>query len=228
MKRALNSNLKNTVYAISSIAIIFPAILFVSDYIYFQEPLSQVALYPDDPKCNAECVGQMNDSYKCVEIKQDEFVCRKARGDTFGDDDNGVRMNSAGPISYGEIVYFPEGKSDVKWFNLESVRVIDKNSKTIQVDFNDGDDDNPSADVVYTAKLYPKDTFLSCNPWDSAHLVQYTDLYEHENKTYAEFWGLHPYTPPELFPCDVPKTLDSSLKMKYDVLLPEYEEFGFD
>lgn len=222
----MNSNLKNAIYAISSIAIIFPSILFVSDYVYFQEPLSRVALYPDDPTCNVQCVEEMHDSYKCVEIKQDEFVCRKARNDTIGDDT--VRYNSAGPISYGEIVYFPEGKSDVKWFNLESVDVIDKNSKTILVEFNDADDDNDSGDVIYTAKLSPKDTFLSCNPWDSTHLVQYTGLYEYENKTYAEFWGLHPYTPSELFPCDVSRILDSSLKMKYDISLPEYDEFGFD
>jgi hypothetical protein len=63
---------------------------------------------------------------------------------------------------------------------------------------------------------------------ESTHLVKYTDLYEYENKTYAEFWGLHPFTPPELFPCDLPKILESSLKIKYDILLPEYEEFGFD
>ena len=31
----------------------------------------------------------------------------------------------------------------------------------------------------------------------------------------------------ELFPCDTPKILDSSLKMKYDISLPGYDEFGF-
>ncbi|MGY5148781.1 MAG: hypothetical protein ACW9W3_01825 [Candidatus Nitrosopumilus sp. bin_68KS] len=223
----MNPNLKNTVYAISSIVIILPAILLISDYIYFQEPLSRVALYPDDPKCDKECVKKMNDSYKCVEIKQDEFVCRRERGDAIGNRE--VKSSSAGPISYGELVSFPEGKSDVKWFSIENLKIIDKNSNTIQVDFNESNDVDATSNIIHTATLSPNDTFLSClNPWKSTHLVRYIGLYEYENKTYAEFWGLHPYTPPELFPCDMPKIIDSSLKIKYDIFLPEYEEFGFD
>lgn len=223
----MNSNLKNAIYAILSIVIILPSILFVSNYIYFEEPLSRVALYPDDPKCDKECVENMNDAYKCVEIKQDESVCRRERGDTIGD--HAVQYSSAGPISYGEIVSFPEGKPDVQWFNVENIKILDKNSKTIQVDFNESQDIDTPSNIIYTAKLKPNDTYLSCvNPWKSTHLVRYVDLYEYENKTYAEFWGLHPYTPSELFPCDLPKILESSLKINYDILLPKYEEFGFD
>ncbi|MDH5463477.1 MAG: hypothetical protein OEW49_04130 [Nitrosopumilus sp.] len=223
----MNSNLKNTIYAILSIVITIPAILFISDYIYFQEPLSRVALYPDDPKCDAECIEKRNDSYQCVEIKQDEFVCRQERGHSIGD--SGVKYGSAGPVSYGEIVSFPEGKTDIRWFGIENLRIVDRNSNTVQVDFNESNDEDAPSNIIYTAKLSPGDTFLSClNPWKSTHLVRYTGLYEFENMTYAEFWGLHPYVPPELFPCDMPKILDSSLKIKYDISLPEYEEFGFD
>jgi hypothetical protein len=224
----MNPNLKNTFYAILSIVVIFPSILFISDYIYFQEPLSRVGLYPDDPKCNVECVEKINDSYKCVEIKQDEFVCRRERGDTIGNRE--IQYSSAGPISYGELVSFPEGKLNSPWFNVESVDIIDKDSKTIQVNFNESSDGVIFSDVIYTAKLTPNDTYLSCNnPWKSTHLVRYVDLYEYENKTYAEFWGLHPFTPTELFPCDVPKILEHSLRTNYDdILLPEYDEFGFD
>ncbi|MCV0366363.1 MAG: hypothetical protein K5798_03735 [Nitrosopumilus sp.] len=224
----MNSNLKNSIYAILSVLIIFPAILFISDYIYFQEPLTRVVLYPDDPTCDKECAQKRSDEYKCVEMKQDEFVCRTKRGDTIGDDE--VHSRSAGPISYGEIVSFPEGKPDVQWFNVESVTIIDKNSKTIQVNFHESRADVTSSDIVYTAKLTPNDTYLSCiNPWKSTHLVRYVDLYDFENKTYAEFWGLHPFTPPELFPCDVPKILEYSLRTNYDdILLPKYDSFGFD
>jgi len=222
----MNSNLKNLIYAVSSIVIILPAILFTSDYIYFQEPLTRVALYPDDPKINKELTEQLGDDYKCVEIKPDEFVCRLERGDTFGDL---VKSSSAGPISYGEIVSFPEGKSDTQWFNIENMKILDKNSKIIQVDFNDSKGDDMPSNIIYTTKLKPNDTFLSCvNPWKSTHLVQYMDLYEYENKTYAEFWGLHPFTPPELFPCDMPKIIETSLKINYDIPLPEYDQFGFD
>ena len=222
----MNSNLKNVTFAILSIIIIVPSILFVSDYIYFQEPLSRVALYPDDPKCDAECVKKINESYKCVEIKQDEFVCRQERGNSHGD--GNVRYSSAGPISYGEILSFAEGKTDVRWFGIENLKIIDKNSSLIQADFNESNEENAPSNIIYTAKLSPGDTFLSClNPWKSTHLVQYTGLYEFENKTYAELWGLHPHVPDELFPCNTPKILDSSLKMKYEISLPGYEEFGF-
>ncbi len=223
----MNSNLKNTLYAILPIVIIIPSILFISDYIYFREPLSRVALYPDDPKCDAKCVEQRNDSYKCVEIKQDEFVCRQERGHSTGD--SGVKSSSAGPISYGEIVSFPEGETDIRLFGIENLKIVDKNSNIVQVDFNESNDVDAPSNIIHTAKLSPDDTFLSClNPLKSTHLVRYTGLYEYENKTYAEFWGLHPYVPQELFPCDTPKILDSSLKIKYDISLPEYEKFGFD
>ena len=215
------------VYAVLSIVIIVPSILFVSDYVYFQEPLSRVALYPDDPKCDKNCTEKVSDGYRCVEIKQDEFVCRRKRGDTFSDHE--VLYDSAGPISYGEIVSFPEGNLDVQWFNVENIKILDKNSKTIQVDFNESQDINTPSDIIYTAKLTPGDDYVSCvNPWKISHLVRYVDLFEYKNKTYAEFWGLHPFTPPELFPCDVSKFIETSLKINYDISLPKYDEFGFD
>ena len=221
----MKDTIKNISYAILSIVIILPAIYLVTDYIYFQEPLSRVALYPDDPICDLDCTQQISEGYKCVEIHQDEYVCRQPRGYSIGD--NPIRYHSAGPISYGEIVSFPEDKFEVSWFNISNVKIIDKNSNAIQVDFVESRDS--PANVIYSAKLNPGDSFLSCiNPWKGTHLVYYTDLYEYENKTYAEFWGLHPYTPTELFPCDVPKILEYSLRQDYNISLPEYDKFGFE
>ena len=221
----MKDNIKNSIYAILSIIIILPAIFLVSDYIYFQEPLSRVALYPDDPVCDKECTEQRSDGYRCTEGKQDEYVCRKQRGFS-NNGDNAVLHQSAGPISYGEIISFPEDNFDAVLFNIAGVKITDKDSKTIHVDFAESQD---SPDVIYSAKLKPNDSFLSCiNPWESTHLVYYTGLFEYENRTYAEFWGLHPYTPPELFPCDLPKLWEQSLRYDYDILIPEYEEFGFE
>ena len=226
-KKKMKDNIKNFIYAILSIIIILPAIFLASDYIYFQEPLSRVALHPDDPKCDAECVKHMNESYRCVETKQDEFVCRQERGNSYGD--GNVRYSSAGPISYGEIVSFAEGKTDVRWFGIENLKIIDKASNVIRIDFNESNEWNAPSKIIYTVELSPDDTFLSClNPFKSTHLVRYTGLYEFENRTYAELWGLHPYVPSELFPCDTAKIVDSSLKINYDILLPEYEEFRFE
>ena len=226
----MNDDLKNAIYSILPIVIILPLILFIGDYIYFQEPLSRVGLYPEDPRCDKDCIDRIDDRYECVEIKQDDFVCRLERGYSVGDEH--ILFASAGPISYGEIGSFPVDKDDdddSKWFNIKNVKIVDENSKTIQVDFYESQKNNGSSSPIYTAKLKPNDTFLSCmTPWNSAHLVQYTDLYEYENKTYAEFWGLHPYVPPELLPCEQPKIFEYSLRTNYDIVLPKYEEFGFD
>jgi len=226
----MKTSLKNLIYAVSSIVIILPAILFTSDYIYFQEPLSRVALYPDEAKCDLDCVEKLDDVYKCVEIKPDEFVCRRERGQLPSEGFSSVQSHSVGPVSYGEIVDFPEGQADVRFFNIINMKIIDKNSKIIHLDFNDSLDRDADTNIVYSAELQLGDTFVShCRDSSkSTHLVKYTDLYEYENKTYAEFWGLHPFTPPELFPCDLPKILESSLRINYDISLPEYEEFGFD
>ena len=124
----MNSNLKNLIYAVSSIVIILPAILFTSDYIYFQEPLSRVALNPDEEKCELDCVAKINDDYKCVEIKPDEFVCRRERGKLPSAGFSSVQSHSAAPWTHGEIVDFPEGKADVRFFNIENMKIIDKNS----------------------------------------------------------------------------------------------------
>jgi len=227
----MNPNLKNLIYAVLSIVIILPAILFTSDYIYFQEPLSRVALYPDEPKCDKECAEELHDSYKCAEINPDEFVCRRARGDVPIGSSN-VQSSSAGHWSYGEIVDFPEGIADIRFFNIINMKVIDKNSKTIRVDFNDLRDRDADINIIYSTELQLGDTFVPVyHPKDStisSHLVKYVDLYDYENKTYAEFWGLHPFTPPELSSFDFAKILDASLKIDYDVNLPEYVEFGFD
>ena len=234
----MNGNPKNVICLVLSIAIVIPSILFVGDYIYFQEPLSRVGLYPEDPRCDKDCADKIDDRYKCVEIKPDDFVCRLERGYSVGDEH--ILFTSAGPISYGEIGSFPvdkdkddDGDNDDngdKWFNIKNVKIVDENSKTVQVDFYEVQENNDdSLNPIYTAKLKPSDTFLSCvNPWNVKHLVQYTDIYEYENKTYAEFWGLHPYVPPELFPCEPPKIFEYSLRTNYDIVLPKYEEFGFD
>ena len=226
----MNSNLKNLIYAVSSIVIILPAILFISDYVYFQEPLSRVALNPDEAKCDLDCVEKLDDVYKCVEINPDEFVCRRERGKLPSTGFSSVQSHSAAPWTHGEIVDFPEGKADVRFFNIENMKIIDKNSKIIHLDFNDSLDRDADTNIVYSVELQLGDMFVShCRDSSkSTHLVKYTDLYEYENKTYAEFWGLHPFTPPELFPCDLPKILESSLRINYDISLPEYEEFGFD
>ena len=224
----MNENPKNAIYSVLSIVIVLPLIFFIYDYIYFQEPLSRVGLYPEDPRCDKDCADRMDDSYKCVEIKQNDFVCRQERGYSVGDEH--ILFNSAGPISYGEIGSFPVDRDDGEWFNIKNVKIIDKNSKTIQVDFYEVQENNDdSLNPFYTAELKPNDTFLSCvNPWNTKHLVQYTDLYGYENKTYAKFWGLHPYVPPELFPCESPKIFEYSLRTNYDIVLSKYEKFGFD
>ena len=165
--------------------------------------------------------------YRCAEVNRDEFVCRKERCYSHGDQE--ILFHSAGPISYGEIASIPVGQSERRVFGVTNIRIVEENSETIQADFIGFQENYDVLIPVYTAKLKPNDTFLQCaNPWQTGHLVLYSGLYEHEGKTYAELWGLHPYVPPELFPCEVPKIFERSLHTDFGILLPKYEEFGFD
>ncbi|WP_316504823.1 hypothetical protein [Nitrosopumilus sp.] len=227
----MNDNYKNAIYAVSSVATILPSIFLISDYMYFQEPLSRVAIH-DEPTCDEKCVNNItNDKYRCAEINSDEFVCRRARGDVHNEDQyRNVKFHSAGPSQYGEIVDIPQGKTDERFFNIENMKILDLESKIIQIDFNDSRDKDAESNVIYTTQLKSGDTFVSHCVDDrrSTHLVKYMDLYEYQNKTYAEFWGVHPFTPPELFPCDLPKIIENSLKTDYALDLPAYEEFGFN
>ena len=223
----MNDNLRNAIYLTLPVVTIVPLISLASDHIYFQEPLSRVGLYPDDPKCDKDCADKFTDGYKCAEVNQGEFACRKERGYSWGDID--ILFYSAGPISYGEIAAIPAGKSDHVMFSITNIRIVDSNSETIQADFIGSKESNDSLDIVYTAKLKPNDTFLSCVDTRTVpHLVQYTGILKHEGKTYAEFWALHPYVPPELFPCEEPKVFERSLRTDFGIILPKYEEFGFE
>ncbi|MGI9567587.1 MAG: hypothetical protein ACR2LL_11325 [Nitrosopumilus sp.] len=227
----MNDNYKNAIYAVSSVAIILPSIFFISDYMYFQEPLSRVAMH-DEPTCDEKCINDItNDKYRCVEIELDEFVCRRARVDVHNEDQyRNVKFHSAGLWPYGEIVDIPQGKTDERFFNIESMQILDFDTKTVQLDFNDSRDRDAESNIIYTAELRPGDTFVShcVDNRKSTHLVKYMNLYEYQNRTYAEFWGVHPFTPPELFPCDLPKIIENSLKIDYALDLPAYEEFRFD
>jgi len=76
--------------------------------------------------------------------------------------DNSVKYGSAGPVSYEEIVSFPEGKTDIRWFDIENLKIDGKNSNTVQVDFNESNDEDAPSNIIYTAKLSPDDTsFMS-------------------------------------------------------------------
>ena len=63
---------------------------------------------------------------------------------------------------------------------------------------------------------------------DVVHRIQYVDMYDLNNDTYVELWGIHPSVPSELTPCNLATIVEASRLTDYDVRLPDYADFRFD
>lgn len=123
----------------------------------------------------------------------------------------------------------PAGKPDWKASNITHIGIVDNSSETIRADFIRSKESGDSTNVICTTNPKPNDTFLSCGSVRMApHLVQCPGIFEHEGTTYAEFWALHPYVPPELLPYEEPKVFECSLCIDFSIMLSKYEEFRFD
>lgn len=247
----MNAHVKNTACCITAVVAIAAAVYLVHDHVYVYVPLSG-AITDDVVWCDAECARQAEtqrrDSFRCVEVGDDRFVCRSERG--FGIPlwpeecrhgrchDCGLqrwcpgleisRMLDVTPVTYGEIVTLLTGVKGEGFFDIAHADVIDAQEKRISVGF--APEYPPgSGDLVYTAQMVPGATFLTgCGVKDTPHLVTYTDLYVSGNATYAEFWGIHPaWAHSDPRPCDLAETVERTLKIDYDIDLPGYDEFGF-
>ncbi len=209
-------------------------ILTSYDYVYFDEPVRRIGPDLDTLVCDPGCAERAgsDSGYGCLEVAPGEHVCRPARDkDRFWPPEgNNTLHASAAPVTYGEIVLFPEGVADQQIFGVGSVEVVDRASGTVRVAFAEpmrGD----IGSIVHSAVLRPGDTFVSdCYPakrYPVVHLVQYTDLFDMDGVTYAEFWGIHPDILSNWQRCADPGVLQTSLEYDYDLGLPEYGDFSF-
>lgn len=247
----MNAHAKNVACCVAAVVVVVVAVYLVHDHMYVYVPLSG-AIMDDVVWCDAECVREeeiyRRDSFRCVEVGDDRFVCRSERG--FGiplwpeECRNGKcyecglqrwcpgleisRMRYVTPVTYGEIATLLTGAQSEGVFDITHVDVLDAQEKRISVNFRSAWSE--SSDIAHTAQMVPGATFLvSCEAERTPHLVTYTDLYVLGNATYAEFWGIHPtWAHSDPRPCDLAETVDRTLKIDYDIDLPRYDEFGFE
>lgn len=246
----MNAHAKNAAYCITAVVAVAVPVYLVHDHMYVYVPLSG-AIMDDVVWCDAECArqeeAQRRESFRCVEVGNDRFVCRPERG--FGmpllpeECRSGQcyecgpewwcpgievsRMLVVTPVTYGEIATLLTGARGEGFFDITHVDVIDAQEKRISVGFRSAWSESP--DIAHTAQMVPGATFLvSCEAERTPHLVTYTDLYASGNATYAEFWGIHPtWAHSDPRPCGLAETVDRTLKIDYDIDLPRYDEFGF-
>jgi hypothetical protein len=221
----MKSTYKNLIYLIVLVVIILSSIFVVIDFVHFYFPLSHLTIDPT-VVCDKSCIEKIeNYDGRCYEINLDEFVCRHNR--EFSRGDNNVKSISAMPVTYGEIVLFPQGESDERYFSIGDVNILDKVTKRIQVDFKHIDKIDTQS--FLTSELTPGDTFVSpCKEGsNSIHIVEYVDLVLIEETWYAEFWGIHSILPKELVSCDTKKIIERSLGIDYNLNLPEYDDKYF-
>lgn len=189
-------------------------------YIINQHQIYNVSLDRSET-CDLECANNLEkNSFKCVEVENDTFLCRQERVY------ESIGYTGAFPTTYGEILTFTEGLYQTASFDISAIYIIDEKSKKIEIHF--AEYDNP-VDILHVEEIHPGDTFLTgcTDDLEPVHLFQYMDMYNQNDITYVELWGIHPLTSSQLVPCDLATTIQESLQIDYDIYLPSYDEFGF-
>ena len=167
--------------------------------------------------CDIDCKERQENKrgYLCVPIDSEQYICRPPRDIFYPEEDMQVR--SAFPPTYGEFAYVPENKEMTgknRLFDIVKVTLLNEKSKEILVEFGFHTVENTDNYFEYSAMLFPGDTFVShCLGGDSktAHIVEYRDAIQMEEKTFLEFWGTHVTMPDKLLPCKMPDLIQYSL-----------------
>ena len=177
--------------------------------------------------CDADCASRFDERYdfKCTEISSDEFVCRGSRqAVTFGDD---VGWVGTYPHHYGEILALPDAQYKRASFDISGMEILDIETETVRIYFAPYHD---PTNIMHTATIRPGDMFIAGCTDDNepVHLFRHIGIYERDGVDYLELWAAHPVPPEGLIPCDLSDAVKTSLQVSYDVVLPEYDNFGFD
>lgn len=179
--------------------------------------------------CDADCARNFEENYpfKCAEVASGEFACREGREAVRLEDGAYVGWTGAYPQHYGEILAFSEGQYDSASFDIAGMEILDAGSGAARITF--APYHNP-ASIAHVATILPGDMFLAGCTDDSepVHLFRHSGTFERGGVLYVELWAAHPSPPPGLVPCDLSKIVEASLQADYDVVLPDYEDFGFD
>ena len=193
----------------------------------YQSMIASVSMDGYDA-CNADCARNFEENYsfKCVEVAPGEFVCREGREAVRLEDGACVGWSGTYPQHYGEILAFSEGQYDRAGFDIAGVKIMDAESGAARIAFAPHHD---PTNIAHVATVLPGDMFLAGCTTDEnpVHLFRHSGTFERGGILYIELWAAHPVPPPGLVPCDLSKTVEVSLQTDYDIVLPDYEDFGF-
>ena len=213
----MNSNLKNLIYAISSIVIILPAILFTSDYIYFQEPLNKATIIPNfHPTANEfQNVRDGKDSTCHTTPSMNDYCYKKPN---IRDEENKDHLSSfiVGNNGINGEIHFDRVDLDGGIFTIKNMDLIDDN--TVLITFADKDYRMTNEDhFEFTTTVKKYDSFIThCgnNDGSAATIVQYLGVTTIDDMDYFLTWHAV-ITSEDGFTCKYPKLIQHSLNYNF-------------
>ena len=215
----MNSDLKNLIYAVSSIVIILPAILFASDYINYSLPMKKMVLWEDpffnDPdkfvetseKKGSTCFTTPSMNYFCY-VKP--LIYEDGPKTSYVIGENGIS---------GELHFDPIDKGEM-YFTMKNMTQIEGDTVMITFADNDyrvGNMDRTTYEIIddfeFSTVIEKFDTFIAkCNYYDgtSVTLVQYLGITTIDDVEYFLTW--HTIAESESgIACDYPQIIQHSI-----------------
>jgi len=214
----MNSNLKNLIYAVSSIVIILPAILFTSDYINYSLPMEKMVLWEDpffnDPDKFVETSEKKGST--CFTTPSMNYFCY-AKPLIYEDGPKTSYVIGENGIS-GELHFDPIDKGEM-YFTMKNMTQIEGDTAMITFADNDyrvGNRDRTTYEIIddfeFSTVIEKFDTFIAkCNYYDgtSVTIVQYLGIDTIDDVDYFVTW--HTIAESESgITCDYPQIIQHS------------------
>ncbi len=221
----MNSNLKNLIYAVSSIVIILPAILFTSDYINYSLPMEKMVLWEDpffnDPDKFVETSEKKGST--CFTTPSMNYFCY-AKPLIYEDGPKISYVIGENGIS-GELHFDPIDKGEM-YFTMKNMTQIEGDTAMITFADNDyrvGNRDRTTYEIIddfeFSTVIEKFDTFIAkCNYYDgtSVTIVQYLGIDTIDDVDYFVTW--HTIAESESgITCDYPQIIQHSFGHDFGV-----------
>ncbi len=215
----MNSNLKNLIYAVLSIVIILPAILFTSDYLNYSLPMEKMVLWEDpffnDPDKFVETSEKKGST--CFTTPSMNYFCY-AKPLIYEDGPKTSYVIGENGIS-GELHFDPIDKGEM-YFTMKNMTQIEGDTVMITFADNDyrvGNRDRTTYEIIddfeFSTVIEKFDTFIAkCNYYDgtSVTIVQYLGITTIDNVEYFLTW--HTIAESESgITCDYPQIIQHSI-----------------
>ena len=223
----MNSNLKNLIYAVSSIVIILPAIFFTSDYIYFQDPLNKATIIPNFPPISNEFqnVRDEKDS-TCFTTPNENLFCYKQPIYLNRDPDH-LSSFIVGDYGINGELHFDRVGLEGGIFTIKNMALINENSTLITFadkDYRIGSGDRTTYEITenfeFTTIVEKYDSFIThCGNFDGtgATIVQYIGTTTINDINYFLTWHTV-IVPEDRFQCKYPEIIQRSLNHNFGEL----------